>query len=161
MAVSPKIKSYLDYEKVDYQLLEHELAYTSMEIAGSQHIPGHQVIKPVIFKADGKFVMCVLPSIHYVDIDKLKKLTDAKEIRLATEEEFSHLFPDYEVGAEPPFGHLHGLKVIADRILDEDEDVVFNAGTHTDMIKMKWTDFKKIVNPTVADVGVHIQTARR
>lgn len=160
MSISPKIKSYLEKEKVKFETLEHSVAYTAMEIAGSQHIPGRQVIKCVIVKADGKFIMCALPSIHYLDMKKLKSITGAKEIQLAGEEEIAKLFPDYEVGAEPPFGHLYGLKVYADKLLEEDEDIVFNAGTHTDMLKIKLADFKRLVHPTFADIGVHVQTVK-
>lgn len=147
----------MDKEKVNYQTLQHAAAYTAMEIAGSQHIPGREVIKSVIVKADGAFIMCLLPSIHYLNMDKLKALIKAKEIRLASEEEIAKLFPDYEVGAEPPFGHLYGLKVYADKILEEDENIAFNAGTHTDMLMMKFTDFKKLVKPIFGDLGFHIQ----
>jgi Ala-tRNA(Pro) deacylase len=160
MGISAKIKSYLDKEKVNYEVLEHSVAYTAMEIAGSQHVPGRQVIKTVIVKAGGKYLMCLLPSIHYLDIDKLKSVAKSTAIQLATEEEIAKLFPDYEVGAEPPFGHLYQLPVYADKILQEDEEIVFNAGTHTDMIRMKFSDFKKLVKPIFADIGIHVHTVK-
>jgi Ala-tRNA(Pro) deacylase len=156
MAASMKIKDLLEKEKIGYQLLEHETAYTAMEIAGSQHVPGRQFVKSVIVNADGKFLMCVLPAIHKVDFEKLKKATGAKEIHLAEEKEFADLFPDYEVGAEPPFGQFYGLKVYVDKILDENEEIVFNAGTHTDLIKIKFRDFLRLANPTIVDFGVHV-----
>ncbi len=161
MGISPKIKNYLEKEKVSYQVLEHSLAYTAMEIAGSQHIPGRQVIKSVIVKSNGSFIMCVLPAIHYLDMDKLKAATGKKNLEMATEDDLTKLFPDYEVGAEPPFGHLYGLKVFADKILEEDEEIVFNAGTHTDMIKIKLKDYIRLAKPQFSDIGIHIQTARK
>lgn len=160
MSVSQKIKAYLDKENVGYQVLEHSLAYTAMEIAGSQHVPGRQVIKTVIVKADNKFVMCVLPAIHYIDLYKLQDILKTKNVQLATEEEISKLFPEYEVGAEPPFGHLYNLPVYADKVLEVDEDIVFNAGTHTDMIKIKWKDYQRLSRPTIVDIGIHVQTVK-
>jgi Ala-tRNA(Pro) deacylase len=156
MTISPKIKNFLDKEKVKYEIAEHPLAYTASEVAGAQHVPGKKMIKSVIVKADSDFVMCVLPAIHRVDFAKLKKVLGSSKIELADEEEIATLFPDYDVGAEPPFGQLYGLKVIADSILEEDEEIIFNAGTHTDVVKMKFADFKRIVNPTLANIGSHI-----
>ena len=156
MSISPKVKKFLDEEKVKYEISEHPLAYTASEVAGVQHIPGKKMVKSVIVKSGKDFIMCVLPAIHLVDFSKLKKALNSKDLVLADEEEIATLFPDYDVGAEPPFGQLYGLKVVADNILDEDEEIVFNAGTHTDVVKMKFSDFKKIVKPTLASIGSHI-----
>jgi Ala-tRNA(Pro) deacylase len=156
MTISPKIKQFLEKENIKYEIAEHPLAYTASEVAGLQHVPGKKMVKSVIVKSDGNFVMCVLPVIHRVDFAKLKKATGAKTVELADEEEIASLFPDYDVGAEPPFGQLYGLSVIADIILEEDEEIIFNAGTHTDVVKMKFSDYKKIVKPTLANIGSHI-----
>jgi len=160
MTIAKKLKAYLDNEKINYQILEHSLAYTAMEIAGSQHIPGRQVIKSVIVKADNTLVMCVLPAIHYIDLYKLKDLLKAKNVELASEEDLAKQFPEFEVGAEPPFGNLYNLPVYADKVLEVDEDIVFNAGTHTDMIKMKWKDYQRLANPKMVDLGIHIQAIK-
>ena len=156
MAVPTKLKSYLDKEKIRYEVAEHPLAYTASEIAGSQHVPGKQMVKSVIIKSQGKFFMCVLPAIHLIDFDKLKKVLGSKDITLADEEEIAKLFPDYDLGAEPPFGHLYGLKVYADLSLEDDDEIVFNAGTHTDVVKMKMDDFKRLVKPVMSEIGTHI-----
>lgn len=156
MAISTKVKSYLEQEHVVYQILEHSLAFTAMEIAGAQHVPGKQFIKAVIVKADGQYIMCVLSSTHRIDFDRLKKLTASQEIYLAKESETADLFPDFELGAEPPFGQLYGLKVYVDEEVPENDEIIFNAGTHTDSVKIKYRDFKRLVNPIVADFGVHL-----
>jgi Ala-tRNA(Pro) deacylase len=92
-----------------------------------------------------------------VDFDKLKALTGAGEVSLVAEEELGQLFPGYELGAEPPFGGLYGMEVYLDKFLDRDSEVVFNAGTHTDMIKMSFEDYKRLVQATVeADFVRHI-----
>lgn len=160
MSISDKITAYLKKNQVVFEILEHPLAYTAMEIAGSQHIPGRQMIKSVIVKGDGKFFMCVLPAIHYIDLFKLKDILHTKHVDIASETEIAQLFPDFDVGAEPPFGHLYNLPVYADKLLEEDEHILFNAGTHTEMIKMKWRDYKKLVNPMLVDMGIHIQTLK-
>lgn len=156
MTASNKITSFLDENDVQYETFEHPAAYTAQEIAGKQHVPGKDIVKSVIVKVDGNIIMCVMPAIHLVDFDTLKNIIGGQDIRLATEEEIANIFPDYEVGAEPPFGHLYGLKVFVDKFLEEDEYILFNAGTHTDLIKIKFSDYMKLADATVADFGVHI-----
>lgn len=156
MALSPKVKDYLESKHIGYQLLEHEAAFTAQEIAGAQHLPGRNVVKTVIVNADGQFVMCVLPAVHRIDFSKLKNILKARDVHLAEESEVASLFPDCEVGAEPPFGQVYGLKVYADKILEENEEIAFNAGTHTDMLRIKYKDFVRLVKPTIADFGVHV-----
>ena len=160
MSIPQKIKNYLDKENIAYEALEHSLAYTATEIASSQHVPGRQIVKTVIVKADDQYVMCLLPSIHYLDLYKLQAILKSKSIELAEEQEIAKLFPDYEVGAEPPFGHLCNLAIYADKLLEFDEDIVFNAGTHNDMIKMKWEDYRRLAHPKIVDMGIHIQTSK-
>jgi Ala-tRNA(Pro) deacylase len=126
-------------------------------VAGAEHIPGKQMVKSVIIKSgDNSYLMCVMPAIHLVDFEKLSKVSKMHNLRLAEEEEIANIFPDYEIGAEPPFGHLHGLKVFADKILEDDDEIAFNAGTHTDIVRIKFKDFKRVVNPLIADIGTHI-----
>lgn len=156
MTASKKIIQFLEDQGVQFELLEHPAAYTAQEVAGKQHVPGKEMVKSVIVKIDGKVIMCVLPAIHLVDFDSLKKLVGGEDIRLATEQEIANIFPDYEVGAEPPFGHLYDLDVYVDQFLKEDEYILFNAGTHTDLVKMKFADYLTLANPKLAEFGVHI-----
>lgn len=156
MTVPKKIQEYLDKEGVAFEHLEHDRAFTATEVAGAQHVPGRQMVKCVIVKADEQFVMCLLPAIHYLDLDKFKTAIHAKQVRLANEEEMIKLFPGCETGSEPPFGALFEIKVYADKFLEDDNEVAFNAGTHVDVIKMKFQDFQKLVKPVFVEIGVHI-----
>lgn len=156
MSIAPNLKKYLDKERVPYQILQHSEAYTASEIAGSQHVPGIQMLKSVLVKADGQFVLCVLPAIRLIDFDKLKKIIKSKNLDLANENEIAKLFPEYEVGAEPPFGNLYGLQVVADKSMEENDEILFNAGTHIDIVKIKLKDFLRLTQPKIADIGRHI-----
>ncbi len=156
MAISSKTKEFLDGEGVQYEALQHATAYTAQEVAGAQHVSGQETIKAVIVKVDGKFVMCVLPAIHLLDLERFKHITGGQKVELASEEELGTLFPDYELGAEPPFGPLYGLEIFSDRDLESNEYVVFNGGTHTDTVRMTYADWKRLAQPTVAEFGVHI-----
>jgi Ala-tRNA(Pro) deacylase len=146
-----KLKEFLDDNKIKYISIIHSSAYTAQEIAASAHIPGKELAKIVILKVDGKMTMAVLPASYKVDFDIFKEATGASSIRLADEHEFVDKFPGCEPGAMPPFGNLYGVDVYVAKSLSEDEEIAFNAGTHTELIKMSYKDFERLVKPKVIE----------
>jgi Ala-tRNA(Pro) deacylase len=70
-------------------------------------------------------------------------------VELATETDFKGLFPECELGAMPPFGNLYDMPVFAASSLAEDEEIAFNAGSHRELVKMKYEDFARLVRPQV------------
>jgi len=149
-----RLREYLEKEKVPYQREFHRTAYTAQEVAAEEHIPGKMVAKTVVVKADDRFVMAVSPATVRTDLAKLKAALGAKEVRLASELEFTGLFPDCEVGAMPPFGNLYGVPVYVEASLTKDKEIVFNAGTHEDTIRMKYADFERLVLPKVFEFAL-------
>lgn len=146
-----KVAQFLDSHKVKYVAIKHSPAYTAQEIAASAHIPGKELAKTVMVKIDGQMAMAVLPASYRVDFKGLKKLAGAKKVELASEQEFRDLFPESEVGAMPPFGNLYEMNVYVAKPLSEDEEIAFNAGSHTELIRLHYADFQKLVKPTVGD----------
>ena len=69
-------------------------------------------------------------------------------------EEFEDSFPDCEVGAMPPFGNLYGVPVYVEKTLAEDETMVFRSGTHTETMSVSYSDFERLVEPTVAQFAL-------
>lgn len=150
---SKKLKEFLDSNKIKYVSITHSSAYTAMEIAAMAHIPGKELAKTVMIKINGRMAMVVLPATHMIKMDLLKKIVGNDSVRLATEQEFKDKFPDCDVGAMPPFGNLYGMDVYASSALREDEEIAFNAGSHTELIKLSYKDFENLVKPTVADIS--------
>lgn len=144
-----KLLKYLDNHDIKYLVIKHSPAYTAQEIAQAAHIPGKNFAKTVIVKIDGILAMAVLPARNMVDIDVLRDITGAEYTELAGEKEFEEIFPGCETGAMPPFGNLYGLKVYVAELLSKDKEIVFNAGSHTELIKMNFSDFEKLVHPVV------------
>ena len=144
-----KLMDYLDTNNVAYVVISHSPAYTAQGIAGLAHIPGKELAKTVIVRMDGKLAMAVLPASFHVDLVLLRKATNAKTVALASEEEFRDRFPECETGAMPPFGNLFGLEVFADDSLEKDKEIAFNAGTHRELIRMAWEQFKGLVQPRI------------
>lgn len=144
-----KLREFLDQNQVKYVCISHSPAFTAQEIAASAHIPGRELAKTVMVELDGRMAMAVLPASFQVDLEDLRTLAGAGQIALASEEQFRNLFPGCEPGAMPPFGNLYDMAVYATESLAEDEEIVFNAGSHTELVRLTYADFARLVEPKV------------
>jgi Ala-tRNA(Pro) deacylase len=156
MPILRKLRDYLDTHKSKYQVLTHSTAYTAQEVAAAQHIPGRQIAKVVMVKKEnGTPVMLVLPASHKVNFAWLQEVLHSP-VTLEQEREFRDLFPGCETGAEPPFGNLFDLETIVDTALTKDEEIVFNAGSHWQTVRMRYDDYARLVHPRIAKVAEHL-----
>lgn len=151
MSIARRVETFLDEQGVAYEHSEHAPAYTAQEVAASEHVPGKELAKTVILTDGDAFVMAVLPATRRVEIEQLREVAGIPDLRLADEDEFADLFPNVETGAMAPFGNLYDVPVFVDQALREDESITFNAGTHTDTIRMAYADFERLVGPVVAE----------
>ena len=150
MSIAAKLKEFLDKNRVSYQILTHRTAFTAQETAATLHVPGKEVAKTVVVRLDDKPALAVLPASLRINFRELEQAAGAKRSQLLSEADFQQLFPDCELGAMPPLGNLYGLAVFADDSLAKDEEIVFNAGTHAEAIRMRYADFAKLANAKVA-----------
>ena len=157
MSVAKRVREYLETNQVPYTHCTHRLAYTAQEVAAAQHVPGREMAKTIVVAAEGRYVLIVLPAVMKLDMKALREELPFKHIQLATEKEFSTLFPDSEIGAMVPFGNLYDLAVYADKSLTSNEEIVFNAGTHIDTIRMKYRDFERLVKPNVISAATRLE----
>ena len=150
-----RVIEFLDKSKVSYEATEHKPTFTAQRMAAEEHEPGRFVAKPVIVKADGKYVMCVLAACYKVDLGALKSQLGAKSLELATEEEMGKLFDDCELGAEPPFGNLYDLPTVMDKAMEKDDHITFQSGAHDKGVRMSMADYVKLVRPKVLEFSYH------
>jgi len=150
MAISEKVKKFLDDNKVKYEVRAHDKAFTAQGLARTDHVSGKNVAKVVLLKTRKGHAMALLQAHKMLDMSAAKHATGEKGLGLAEESDFQSLFPDCEVGATSPFGNLYGIPVYVDEWLAQDDEVEFNAGTHTEAVRMKYADFARLAKPKVA-----------
>ncbi len=146
-----RLKQFLDENEVKYVSISHSQAFTAMEIAEAAHIPGKELAKTVMVKLDGRLAMAVVRAPDHVGLSRLREATGAQDVELASEEDFAGRFPGCELGAMPPFGNLWDMDVFVDQRLREDEEIAFNAGSHTELVKLSYSDFERLVEPVVGE----------
>jgi Ala-tRNA(Pro) deacylase len=144
-----RLKEFLDRHHVKYVCISHSPAFTAQEIAATAHIPGQELAKTVMIRVDGRMAMAVLPASYKINLDHLQELIGARQVELADERSFRDKFPECEVGAMPPFGNLYDMDVYVADVLAEDDEIAFNAGSHTELIRMDYRDFERLVDPRI------------
>lgn len=147
--LATRLKRFLNENHVHYSTLPHALAYTALGVAATTHVSDWSLAKTVALKVDGTYALAVVPAASRVDLRRLGEILGAG-VALATEAELQGLFPGCEVGAMPPFGNLYGLRVYVDAQLAHGGPIAFNAGTHSEAVRMHYADFERLVDPMVA-----------
>jgi Ala-tRNA(Pro) deacylase len=142
---------YLDREQIRYTIISHSPAFTAQEIAAASHVSGRELAKTVVVRADGELLMAVLPASCRIDVETLADILGTPHLEIAHETEFRNRFPGCETGAMPPFGNLYNLPVCVARELAEDEYIAFNAGSHTELVQLRFEDFDRLVRPRILD----------
>ena len=147
-----RLVEFLKANGVPHQVIPHPLAFTATSVAGAAHIPGREIAKTVVVNLDGHHALAVLPADRKVDLERLRLATGARSAALVGEREFAGEFPECEPGAMPPFGSLYGLPVYVEPHLAQDAQIAFNAGNHTELIRMAYQDFERIAHHTITDM---------
>ena len=159
MEIPTRLIKFLNESKVSYEILHHPEAFTAQTIAQAEHIRGRHHAKGVMVKSGTQHLMTVLPADHRIDLEKLEQITAGTSL-LENEKDFKSLFPDCAPGTMPPFGKLYGLPTYVDRSLSQQDYIVFEAGTHTDAIKLSYCDFERIAEPAVEDFAFKMQAIK-
>jgi Ala-tRNA(Pro) deacylase len=159
MATPIWVRKMLQLRGIPFEEFRHVEAFTAQEVAQREHFSGHRLAKVVVVMADGRPVELILPASRHVSMDRVRAVLNARELRLATEGEMETVFTDCEVGAVPPLRHWKDVAVLMDRSLQVAGDILFQAGTHTDAIRVNFRDWYEMVNPQVATLSEPAEVA--
>jgi Ala-tRNA(Pro) deacylase len=151
MATPMWVRTMLLHRGIPFmELHDPEERYTAQEVARREHFSGHRVAKVVVAMIDGRPTELILPASRRVNLEKVRAVLHAREARLASEGEMEKCFPDCQVGAIPALRHGRDAGVLMDRSLDGQGDILFQAGTHQDAIRLDFRDWYEMVQPQKA-----------
>lgn len=145
---------YLDSQRALYNRQAHSIAYTAMDVAASGHINQANFAKVVMVNIDGELAMAILPALYQLDIESLRSALKAQRVELAQERDFYYRFPRCEPGAMPPFGHLFGFQAFLITAFDDRQEIAFNAGSHSEIVRMPYREFLRFAHVTELECGL-------
>lgn len=147
--------------ELDYELIPHPRTESALEEAKSLGLPPEEIAKTIVLRVavrgeltiGASWARAVLPASERLDLHKLRTFFgETRDVRLATEQELAEFYPEFELGAVPPFGGLHGDVVVIDLRLASKEALIFEGGTHDQSVRMTTADLIGATNALVADI---------
>ena len=144
MTIAPRLKRFLDERAVRYELVHHPATHSSRETAAAADVDGEQLAKGVLVESAARFLLVVIPAAHRLELGSLHRAL-GEEIGLATRPEVERTFADCLEGAVPAAGQAYGLEVLVDDALLDANDVYFEAGDRSELVKMSGTDFRDLM----------------
>jgi Ala-tRNA(Pro) deacylase len=153
MTIAARLEVLLEESGVGYEVIDHPPAFTAQEEAAASHVPGRSWAKTVEVMLDGSPAICVIPATRRLDLDRLREISGAERVELATEGELAGLFPDCDLGAMPPFGNLYGQPTFVDERLRESERISFHAGDHRSAIEMAYAEYERLAAPVSGPIS--------
>lgn len=151
------IAQFLQQHNVSFETIPHYETYTAQEMAQELHVPGRQVAKTVLLRAEGNgdYIVAVLPADMQIDLHKMAQALGCN-VSLASESEIATHCSDCEAGALPPFGSQYQMKTIVDESLAACDSIVFEGNTHHEAIRMQFQGFMNLERPQTASFATPI-----
>jgi len=148
------LTSFLEEAGIDHDVLEHQHTERAEDEAKALGVAPEEVAKTLVLAAPSGNVRAVLPASERIDLGKVADLLEAghKEVQLASEDEMKRDYPDFDLGAVPPFGGREGDRVIVDSRLVARDSVVLEAGSHERSVRLKTADLVRLTQAEVSDI---------
>jgi Ala-tRNA(Pro) deacylase len=144
MPIAEKLKTFLDLQNIDHEVLVHPLTHSSMETAQSAHIKGRKLAKGVVVRDERGCLLVVLPATKHLNLDMLGAQLD-RRLQLVPESALAALFPDCRPGAIPALGEPYGLDAVWDSALAAEDEIYFEAGDHEIAVRVSGKQFQQLL----------------
>jgi Ala-tRNA(Pro) deacylase len=148
----------LDKEGATYRIIEHEPEGRTEMIAKIRGNRIEQSIKSIVVqvrlnKKENVYSLANVPGDCRIDFGGIKQHFDADSVAFASREKAQEL-TGCVIGAIPPFSFSDQLRVLADPLIQGNEEVVFNAGRLDRSIFMKLDDYLRIAKPQLVKIAI-------
>jgi Ala-tRNA(Pro) deacylase len=147
------VTRFLDEAGIDFDVLEHTHTEKATDEAAALGIGTDEVAKTLVLVASSGNVRAVLAASERIDLHKVAARlgVGGKNVHLASEDNLAHDYPDFELGAVPPFGGRED-HVLVDERLAERDSVVVEAGSHERSVRLKTADLVRLTKAQVGDI---------
>ena len=145
MSLATRVRWFLDHNHIDYEIIHHAPAKTSLEAGLRSHLPPGRVAKSVLLEDERGYLLAILPAGCHLSFDAIGRLLD-RSLDLATEHEIEGLFSDCALGAVPAMGEPYNIPMLVDDSLLRMPDVYFEGGDHEDLVHVKKDAFQRLMS---------------
>lgn len=153
-SVTTELVDLLRSEGIEFELLPHRRTMRAAAEARALGVLPQTVAKTLVVQdGDGRCVRAVVPASRRLALERLAEAVGAGSVRLLSEGELVSVYPQFELGAVPPFGGPGGDLVVVDLELAERDHVVFEAGVHDASLRLRTADLLRIADAQLAEIA--------
>jgi Ala-tRNA(Pro) deacylase len=147
------VTRFLEEAGVDFDLLEHPHTERAADEAAALGVGADEVAKTIVLIAPSDNARAVLAASERIDLHKVAAVLGigSKKVHLASEDDLARDYPDFELGAVPPFGGRDDRVIVDERLAGRDS-VVLEAGSHDRSVRLKTVDLVRLTRAQVADI---------
>lgn len=156
--VHQRLRDLLDRENATYRVVEHEQEGRTEKIARIRGNRIEQSIKSIVMQVrlnrkENIYCLANVPGDCRIDFDGIKRNFQADSVAFASREKAQEL-TGCVIGAIPPFSFSDQLQVLADPSIQQNDEVVFNAGRLDRSIFMKLEDYLRVAKPQIVKIAL-------
>ena len=141
----PVIRAQKSLTKFDSNLVVVELensARTAKDAANSLNCEVGAIVKSLLLKIDNNFLLCLIAGDKRCSLNKIKKIKNSKNVRMASAEEVKEQ-TGYTIGGVSPVGHKNELEILIDNSLNRFKAIFAAAGHPNCIFEINYDDLKK------------------
>ena len=138
-------------QKLSVIILDNS-ARTANDAAISLNCDVGAIVKSLLFRAVNSYILCLVAGDKRCSLSKLKKLTNKKDISMATPEEVKTQ-TGYTIGGVSPVGNINSIEILIDNSLKRFIDLYAAAGHPNCVFKIDFENLQKITNGKIKDIA--------
>ena len=144
-------KALKDFDKLLSVIVLDDSARTAKDAALSLNCEVGAIVKSLLFRTEDSFILCLIAGDKRCSINKLKNITNKKNISMANPEEVKTK-TGYTIGGVSPVGHIAFVKILIDNSLKRFNDLYAAAGHPNCVFKIDFKKLQKITNGKVEEL---------
>lgn len=126
-------------------------ARTALDAANSLNCEVGAIVKSLLFRTEDTFLLCLVSGDKRCSLNKLKKITQIKDISMASPDDVKNQ-TGYTIGGVSPIGHLKKINIFVDNSLERFDDIFAAAGHPNCVFKIDFKNLLKITQGEIKDI---------
>ena len=127
-------------------------ARTALEAAKSLNCEVGAIVKSLLFRAENTFILCLVAGDKKGSLNKIKKITNIKDISMASADEVKDV-TGFTIGGVSPVGHLKNINIYIDSSLER-FDILYAAAGHPNCVfKIDYFNLQKITQGLIKEIS--------
>ena len=127
-------------------------ARTASDAANSLKCEVGAIVKSLLFRTEDSFLLCLVSGDKRCSLNKLKKITQIKDVSMASPEDVK-IQTGYTIGGVSPVGHQKNIKIFVDESLNRFEDIFAAAGHPNCVFKIDYLNLQKMTQGSIKEIS--------